>query len=87
VFTYDRRGRGDSRDAQPYAVQREIEDLEAVIDVGGESAYVYGVSSGAGLALETACAVPAKVSKLAFTSRHSSSTTPARRFPPMRSGR
>jgi pimeloyl-ACP methyl ester carboxylesterase len=87
VFTYDRRGRGDSRDTQPYAVQREIEDLEAVIDVGGESAYVYGVSSGAGLALETACAVPAKVSKLAFTSRHSSSTTPARRFPPMRSGR
>ena len=66
VFTYDRRGRGDSGDTQPYAVQREIEDLEAVIDVGGGSAYVYGVSSGAGLALETACAVPAKVSKLAL---------------------
>src|SRR5215472_5186066 len=66
VFTYDRRGRGDSGDTRPYAVQREIEDLEAVIDVGGGPAHVYGVSSGAGLALETACAVPAKVSKLAL---------------------
>jgi len=66
VFTYDRRGRGDSGNTQPYAVQREIEDLEAVIDAGGSQAYVYGISSGAGLALETACAVPAKVSKLAL---------------------
>jgi len=66
VVTYDRRGRGDSGDTRPYAVQREIEDLEAVIDAGGGPAHVYGVSSGAGLALETACAVPAKVSKLAL---------------------
>src|SRR5499427_4251263 len=66
VITYDRRGRGDSGNTQPYAVQREIEDLEAVIDAGGGQAYVYGISSGAGLALETACAVPAKVSKLAL---------------------
>src|SRR5215831_19091595 len=66
VITYDRRGRGDSGDTQPYAVRREIDDLEAVLDVGGGPAYVYGISSGAGLALETASAVPAKVSKLAL---------------------
>ena len=66
VVTYDRRGRGDSGDTPPYAVQREIEDLAAVIDAGGGPAYVYGISSGAGLALEAACAVPAKVAKLAL---------------------
>jgi len=66
VVTYDRRGRGDSGDTPPYAAQREIEDLEAVIDAAGGAAYVYGISSGAGLALETACAVPAKVARLAL---------------------
>src|SRR5215471_4492783 len=66
VVTYDRRGRGDSGDTPPYAVQREIEDLEAVIDTTGGPADVYGISSGAGLALEAACAVPAKVAKLAL---------------------
>jgi len=66
VVTYDRRGRGDSGDTPPYAVQREIEDLAAVIDATGGPADVYGISSGAGLALETACAVPAKVAKLAL---------------------
>ncbi len=66
VVTYDRRGRGDSGDTQPYAAQREIEDLEAVIDAAGGPACVYGISSGAGLALEAACAVPAKVAKLAL---------------------
>jgi pimeloyl-ACP methyl ester carboxylesterase len=66
VVTYDRRGRGDSGDTQPYAVQREIEDLAAVIDVVGGPAYVYGISSGAGLALEAASAVPTKVAKLAL---------------------
>jgi pimeloyl-ACP methyl ester carboxylesterase len=66
VVTYDRRGRGDSGDTPPYAVQREIEDLAAVIDAAGAPAYVYGISSGAALALETACAVPAKVAKVAM---------------------
>src|SRR5262249_32465298 len=66
VITYDRRGRGDSGDTQPYAAQREIEDLAAVIDATGGPAHVYGISSGAGLALETACAVPAHVAKLAL---------------------
>jgi len=66
VVTYDRRGRGDSGDTPPYAVQREIEDLAAVTGAVGGPAYLYGISSGAGLALETACAVPAKVAKLAL---------------------
>lgn len=54
VFTYDRRGRGDSDDHGSYAIDREIEDLEAVIDSAGGKAFVYGISSGAALALEAA---------------------------------
>jgi pimeloyl-ACP methyl ester carboxylesterase len=54
VFIYDRRGRGDSGDTLPYAVEREIEDVEALINVAGGSAFVYGTSSGAALALEVA---------------------------------
>ena len=54
VFNYDRRGRGDSGDAAPYAVEREVEDLDAVIAAAGGSAAVYGTSSGAALALEAA---------------------------------
>jgi pimeloyl-ACP methyl ester carboxylesterase len=56
VFNYDRRGRGPSGDTPPYAVQREVEDLEAVIDAAGGSAFVYGTSSGAALGLEAAIA-------------------------------
>lgn len=51
AITYDRRGRGESGDTLPYAVEREIEDLAAVIDVAGGSAFVYGFSSGAILSL------------------------------------
>src|SRR3990172_9960656 len=47
VLHYDRRGRGDSTDTQPYAVEREIEDIEAIIDEAGGSASLYGISSGA----------------------------------------
>ncbi|MFL6138180.1 MAG: alpha/beta fold hydrolase [Frankiaceae bacterium] len=54
VITYDRRGRGDSGDSPPYAVDREIEDLAAVIDEAGGPAAVFGHSSGAILALEAA---------------------------------
>ncbi len=54
VFRYDRRGRGESGDTPPYAVEREIEDIAALIDVAGGSAFVYGASSGAALALEAA---------------------------------
>jgi pimeloyl-ACP methyl ester carboxylesterase len=56
VFAYDRRGRGDSGDTQPYAVEREIEDLHAVIGAAGGSAFVYGHSSGAVLSLRAAAA-------------------------------
>ncbi len=56
VLNYDRRGRGPSGDTPPYAVAREIEDLEAVIGAAGGSAAVYGSSSGAALALEAAAA-------------------------------
>ena len=54
VFTYDRRGRGGSSDTQPYAPEREVEDLQALIDQAGGSACLYGISSGSALALETA---------------------------------
>jgi pimeloyl-ACP methyl ester carboxylesterase len=54
VYTYDRRGRGESGDTAPYAVEREIEDLGAVIEVAGGEAAVFGYSSGAVLALRAA---------------------------------
>jgi pimeloyl-ACP methyl ester carboxylesterase len=66
VIDYDRRGRGDSTDTHPYAVQREIEDIEALIDAVGGSAFLFGTSSGAILALEAARALPNKVKKLAL---------------------
>ncbi|MGW4475193.1 alpha/beta fold hydrolase [Nonomuraea sp. NPDC004354] len=59
VVNYDRRGRGGSGDTRPYAVQREIEDLAAVITATGGSAMVFGGSSGAALALEAAAQLPA----------------------------
>ncbi len=52
VFHYDRRGRGDSGDTAPYAVEREIEDLDALIKEAGGSAFAFGMSSGGVLALE-----------------------------------
>lgn len=54
VFTYDRRGRGESGDTTPYAVDREVEDLDAIIGMAGGRAFVCGLSSGAALALEAA---------------------------------
>ncbi|MDP9889845.1 alpha/beta fold hydrolase [Pseudarthrobacter enclensis] len=56
VYFYDRRGRGDSSETLPYATEREIEDLQAVLNEAGSSPYVYGISSGAALALEAAAA-------------------------------
>jgi hypothetical protein len=56
VYNYARRGRGDSGDTTPYAVAREIEDIDALIAGAGGSAHVYGVSSGGALALEAAAA-------------------------------
>jgi len=66
VFHYDRRGRGDSADTLPYAVEREIEDIEALIGAAGGSAFVFGISSGAALAMEAAIKLGGKVKKLAM---------------------
>jgi pimeloyl-ACP methyl ester carboxylesterase len=65
VFTYDRRGRGESGNTLPYAVQREVEDIAAMIAEVGGSAMLCGVSSGAALALEAANQLPG-VTKLAL---------------------
>jgi pimeloyl-ACP methyl ester carboxylesterase len=58
VYTYDRRGRGDSSDTLHYAVEREIDDLAAVIQAAGGTASVFGFSSGAALALKAAAVLP-----------------------------
>jgi len=65
IFNYDRRGRGDSGDIAPYVIEREIEDIEALIEEAGGSAYVFGYSSGAVLALKAA-AQGLAISKMAF---------------------
>lgn len=56
VYNYARRGRGGSGDTAPYAVAREIEDIQALIAAAGGSAHVFGASSGGALALEAAAA-------------------------------
>lgn len=66
VIHYDRRGRGDSTDTEPYAVEREIEDIEALIDETGGAAFLFGISSGAALALEAALTLGTKVKKPAL---------------------
>lgn len=65
VLNYDRRGRGDSGDTLPYAVEREIEDLAAVIDAAGGEAAVYGMSSGGVLAIRAAGKL-AGITRVAF---------------------
>ena len=65
VITYDRRGRGESGDTLPYAVDREVEDIRALIGAGEGSAFVHGFSSGAVLALIAAADDPA-IAKLAL---------------------
>ncbi len=67
VYSYDRRGRGDSGDTLPYAVDREIEDIEALIDEAGGSASLYGHSSGGSLAMDATVKLGGgKVTKLAM---------------------
>jgi pimeloyl-ACP methyl ester carboxylesterase len=65
VFRYDRRGRGGT-DTPPYDIQREIEDIEALIDAAGGQAYVFGHSSGAVLAMEATIELPGKIKQLAM---------------------
>lgn len=64
VYNYDRRGRGESGDTQPYAIGREIEDIDALIQEAGGSAFVFGGSSGGALTLDAA-AQGSKITKLA----------------------
>jgi pimeloyl-ACP methyl ester carboxylesterase len=66
VVSYDRRGRGESGDTQPYTVQREIEDLGALINELGGAACVYGISSGAVLALKAAASLGHQIQRLAI---------------------
>lgn len=67
VFNYDRRGHGESGDTPPYAVAREIEDLAAIINEAGGSAFVYGTSGLAVLSLYAAAAgLAPKMKKLAL---------------------
>jgi pimeloyl-ACP methyl ester carboxylesterase len=58
VYNYDRRGRGDSSDTQPFAKEREIEDVQALIEDAGGKAMVFGISSGAVLSLDAAALIP-----------------------------
>jgi len=64
AISYDRRGRGESGDKKPFSVEREIEDIDALIDANGGSAYLHGVSSGGCLAVEAAIKLSSKVKKL-----------------------
>ena len=66
VVSYDRRGRGDSTDTLPYTNDKEVEDIEALIDEAGGEAYLYGHSSGCVLALMAAKALGSKVAGLAL---------------------
>lgn len=64
VYQYDRRGRGLSADSKPYAVEREIEDLDAVVGAAGGSVYLWGMSSGPLLALKYAAVHPERIKKV-----------------------
>jgi pimeloyl-ACP methyl ester carboxylesterase len=66
VYTYDRRGRGESGDTKPFATQREVEDLDAVLDAAGGSAVIYAISSGVAVALAAAntASVGSKITKM-----------------------
>ena len=58
VYNYDRRGRGDSGDTQPFAKEREIEDLQALVEDAGGKAMVFGISSGGVVSLDAAAVTP-----------------------------
>lgn len=64
LFCYDRRGRGDSGNFPPYAIGRELEDIEAMINVAGGRASLFGHSTGAVLALEAALRFSHKIDHL-----------------------
>jgi pimeloyl-ACP methyl ester carboxylesterase len=65
AYAYDRRGRNESGDTEPYAIEREVEDIAALIEVAGGSASLFGISSGAALVLEAAKQLP-RVERIAL---------------------
>jgi len=81
VYTYDRRGRGQSGDTQPYSVERELDDVAALIAEAGQPTLVYGHSAGAALALRAAAAA-LNIAKLVLSDppygRHSDADDAAR---------
>ena len=79
VITYDRRGRGDSTNNLPYSIEREIEDIEALINEAGGSALLYGHSSGGALVLEAAIRLGKKIKKIAIYEAPYNSSADARR--------
>lgn len=64
VINYDRRGRGASGDTDPYTIQKEIDDIAALVDANGGSAFLFGSSSGSVLALDAAAHLGSKVKKV-----------------------
>ncbi len=66
VITYDRRGRGNSTNHRPYTVQREIEDISALLTMMGSPVFLYGHSSGAALALQASLQLGKQIKKLAI---------------------
>lgn len=64
VINYDRRGRGASTDTPPYSPEKEVEDMQALVDANGGSVFVFGSSSGSVLALDAANKLGSKVKKL-----------------------
>jgi len=66
VYSYDRRGRGNSGNNETYTIKKEIEDIESIIDISGEPTFLFGHSSGAVLALEAALHLGQKVKKIAI---------------------
>jgi alpha-beta hydrolase superfamily lysophospholipase len=75
VINYDRRGRGLSSDTPPYDVQREVEDMGALVDEAGGSAFVFGSSSGAVLPLRQLRAVSTSESSPCMNHRSESTAT------------
>jgi pimeloyl-ACP methyl ester carboxylesterase len=66
VYGYDRRGRGHSGDTLPYAVDREIEDIQALVDRAGGSAFLYGHSSGGTLVMQAAVRLGGPIRRIAI---------------------
>ena len=64
VYSYDRRGRGESGDTPPYAVDREIEDVAAIVERAGAPVVLYGFSSGAILTLLAAARLSGNIERL-----------------------